>query len=337
MKHADRKMTIAAVALLVSGTLIACQVPVFRYALERWGADDYRVIVLHDGDLSAAQSESLALLKKRAEKKTENATSVLVTTINVATQSKAMTPEQLAAWAKHSDRSTPLMLVHYPAANKVSHKAPVSSRELTKESVSELFDSPVRRQLAQNLSKGDSAVWLFVPCGRREADDAALARLKKQLAADSDWLEVPSADELEVKPEVLENVKIPLKMQFSTLTVRRDDPAERFLLESLLKSEDDLLDFDEPLAFPVFGQGRVLYALVGKGINSATVRSASQFIGGPCSCQVKNQNPGFDLLLNHNWKKAVGEVLISEPIETVDAEANAPRLLTIPPGRKSRK
>jgi len=126
-------------------------------------------------------------------------------------------------------------------------------------------------------------------------------------------------------------------MQFSTITVRRDDPAEQFLINSLLRSEDDLLDFDEPLAFPVFGQGRVLYALVGKGISTATVRAASQFIGGPCSCQVKNQNPGFDLLLDYDWTKAVGDVLISEPIETVDTEANAPRLLTIPPGRKSRK
>ena len=176
-----------------------------------------------------------------------------------------------------------------------------------------------------------------MPCGREADDEAALKRLKQQLAADSKWLEVPSAEELEVKPEVLQKVKIPLKMQFSTITVRRDDPAEQFLINSLLRSEDDLLDFDEPLAFPVFGQGRVLYALVGKGISTATVRAASQFIGGPCSCQVKNQNPGFDLLLDYDWTKAVGDVLISEPIETVDTEANAPRLLTIPPGRKSRK
>ena len=136
---------------------------------------------------------------------------------------------------------------------------------------------------------------------------------------------------------MLEQVKVPLKIQFTTVRLNRDDPAEQFLLQSLLNSEEDLVDFDRPLAFPVFGRGRVLYALVGNGIASHTVRMASSFMAGPCSCQVKNQNLGFDLLLQTDWNKALGDILISDPIETVDTEANAPILLTIPPGRKSRK
>jgi hypothetical protein len=98
----------------------------------------------------------------------------------------------------------------------------------------------------------------------------------------------------------------------------------------LLNSESDLRDYKEPMAFPVFGRGRVLYAVVGQGISADTIRKASSFIAGPCSCQVKEQNPGFDLLLSCDWDELVGETFISEPIPEGDSE---PKLLTIPAGR----
>ena len=113
--------------------------------------------------------------------------------------------------------------------------------------------------------------------------------------------------------------------------MKRDDPAEAFVLDALLNSEEDLRDFDEPMAFPVFGRGRVLYALIGKGISPETIGIATTFITGPCSCQVKNQNPGFDLLTGLDWDKAVGDHLISEPAPDT---SGAPKLLKIPPGKK---
>ena len=44
---------VAIVLLSVSSMLEACSVPVFRYALERWQAAPYEVIVLHRGALDA--------------------------------------------------------------------------------------------------------------------------------------------------------------------------------------------------------------------------------------------------------------------------------------------
>lgn len=319
--------------VFISATLLACQVPVFRYALERWNADQYKVIVLHNGPLGPSQTKAMATLKKFAEGMTGLPATVSVQAVDVKTDSEKLSAEMQKAWKNHADSATPLMLVHYPKGNQVGHKGSMYQAGLTEENVRVLFESPVRTKLAKRLSAGDSAVWIFVPCGRKDDDDAALSRLEKQLKADAAWLELPSAEELEVEPEVLEKAKVPLRIQYSTLTLSRQDAAEAFLLQSLLHSEEDLMDFDEPLAFPVFGRGRVLYGLVGKGISPETVRSASTFLTGPCSCQVKNQNPGFDLLLPVNWSKAVGDVLISEPIQSVDTEANAPRLLTIPPGR----
>lgn len=315
----------------------ACQVPVFRYALERWDADLYRVTVLHDGRMKPDQLKALDTLRKLSEGRAGKSAVLTLRVIDASSDEarRQLRADELRSWKRRTPAEGPLMLVNYPVANGVGRGAAMFTAPLSVSAVNGLIDSPFRRKLADRLGQGDSAVWIFVPCGREEEDQAAMQRLEQQLTADAAWLELPSAEELEVEPEILEQVKVPLQIRFSTLTLRRDNPAEKFLLDSLIHSEDDLADFDEPLAFPVFGRGRVLYALVGKGIARDTIRAASSFMAGPCSCQVKNENPGFDLLLRTDWNKRLGDVLISEPIESVDTEALAPKLLTIPPGRKS--
>ena len=88
---------------------------------------------------------------------------------------------------------------------------------------------------------------------------------------------------------------------FSMLRLDRSNEEEAFFVASLLQSEEDLMGIAEPMAFAVFGRGRVLYALVGQGINPSNIRRACEFIIGPCSCQVKDTNPGIDLLLKATW------------------------------------
>ena len=54
-----------------------------------------------------------------------------------------------------------------------------------------------------------------------------------------------------------------LKLSFSVVTLRAGDAAEKAFRETLLNSEDDLKELEhEPMAFPVFGRGRALNALV---------------------------------------------------------------------------
>lgn len=323
-------------ALIVIGLpLFACQVPVFRYALERWQADRYQIVVLHDGPLSEQESQALELLKAASVPAPDQPALIDLRSVDVSQPKPGTDPRLLKWWQSASPEGTQV-LAFYPPANGVARQAPLHNMALNVANVENMFESPVRAKLLQELESGASAVWIFVPCGRAEDDEAALQMLESQMAADANWLELPTAEELEVKPQVLKQTKIPLKIDFSVVTLDREDPKEQFLLQSLLNSEEDLKDFDQPLAFPVFGQGRVLYCLVGKGIAEDTIRAASSFMAGPCSCQVKNQNPGFDLLLKSNWQKALGNVLISEPIETPNGEALTPKLLTIPPGRNAK-
>ena len=45
--------------------------------------------------------------------------------------------------------------------------------------------------------------------------------------------------------------------------------------------------------------------LIGKGINARMIDQIAGFVTGACSCQVKAQNPGTDLLIQKDWDAAV--------------------------------
>jgi hypothetical protein len=308
--------------LLVAGSAWACQVPVFRYAFEQWDPDRYRILVFAENvnDDLAAAIESLR----------RNSGVTRCADIELIRPDQLTDTRYAQLWKEHGSAGKPLALTLYPAKAAAIGGTVAHVSGATREDLSSVVDSPVRQEIAQRLSAGQSAVWLLLESGDEALDQAARQTLQQQLDLDALWLELPTPEEMEIKPEILEQVKVKLRVGFSVISVRRDDAREKFLINCLLNSEADLRNFDAPVAFPVFGRGLVLYALVGKGIAPDTIRAASSFICGPCSCQVKEQNPGFDLLLNHDWDAAVGETKISQPIAGAGA---TPKLIPIPAGR----
>ena len=43
----------------------ACNVPVFRYALERWQSDEYELVILHNQDLTPSEKTKIESIAKR--------------------------------------------------------------------------------------------------------------------------------------------------------------------------------------------------------------------------------------------------------------------------------
>lgn len=52
---------------------------------------------------------------------------------------------------------------------------------------------------------------------------------------------------------------------------------------------------------------------VGKGINVENLVDCMVFLAGACSCQVKDQNPGMDLLMSWDWEKSAEIMAASDP------------------------
>ena len=322
------QFTLVLIALFATSAL-ACKVPVFRYALERWSADKYEVLVIYHGSLDAASQRLVDKLKSPKLSATANFE------IQVVSADDLHEKRLVALWNNRTEDAYPLMVVLYPRTAMEVPDRILSVQPLTEPHIEQLLHSPVRAQLVQRLSGGQSAVWIFVPGGDKTKDAAASKVLEERIAVNRERLTVPTAEELEIEPSILAKNKIPLRIEFSVIKLDREDPREAFLLNSLSKSEADL-EANQPMAFPVFGRGRVLYALVGDGIMAETADTACQFMAGPCSCQVKNQNPGFDLLIDSDWEGAVAGSIISAAIPNEPEEPEEPRLLTIPPGRRNR-
>lgn len=294
--------------LALCATAQACSVPVFRYALENWRADPYVVTVFHRGPLTAEQEELLSVLKPVNEDGYPSA-NVFVRTVDLDDDLGEATQ---AVWDQHQTDVLPHVVV------QVSGKfgAPASdvwSGPLTEENVTALINSPKREAIQKQLLEGSSVVWVFLDSGDAEKDDAAFETLKSEIEKLQLSLQLPEIDpadfaELSVAPEAL-------KLEFSAVRVDRDDPAERMLVEMLLSVESDLRNeefVNEPMAFPVFGRGRALYALLGNGIQQATIEDACRFLVSACQCTVKAQNPGVDLLMPVDWDRYVEPAMMME-------------------------
>lgn len=283
-------------ALLFAMPASACSVPVFRYALERWRSDPYHVVVFHRGPLSA---ETQSLIEALSPEGRAGALAANLQ-LHVVDLDGGVQPELLELWRSQETDTLPWMVVGYPQP-----QAPAWSGPLTERSVQRLLDSPIRRQIARRILSGQTGVWILLESGDPQKDDAAFAALQRQLARAEATLKLPEIDERDIRDGLVSVDPAELKISFSTVRLSRDDADEALFVAMLLGSEPDLREFDEPIAFPVFGRGRVLYALVGPGINDNTISEACATLVGPCTCQVKDQNPGIDMLMAVDWDSLV--------------------------------
>jgi hypothetical protein len=309
-KETDRPMlnrilrvAVVVIIALQAAAVSACSVPVFRYALEQWQADNLQIVVFHRGELSAEQQALVA----RIEPKDLDAKFVANVWIKTVDLDEAQDKDVLALWETQSkakaSESLPWMVVLPPPKSMGS--GPVLSAPFTDANVDNLLDSPARAELAKRLIKGDSVVWILLEGGTKDKDAAAAEILTSELKRLETVIEPP-----EIDPEDIADGSDPgeIKIKFSVIRVSRDDPKEKSFVDMLLATEPDLRDaeFDgEPMALPVFGRARSLYALIAKGINAETVEDASRFLTGACQCTIKAQNPGVDLLTSPEWDRHV--------------------------------
>jgi hypothetical protein len=262
----------------------ACDTPVFEYALTRWPADDYEIIVFHRG--GAGAGAPLAHLRAAG-----GAANLAVRESDLA-QGKLYT-ELLDA---QPAASLPWMVVRYPAweepsadagpadlaARRVAWAGPADTN-----AAAAWLDSSARRELVRQLVAGRAVVWILLESGDRAQDDAAVAPL--------------------LSPALLRSGDTRAGgdgLSCATLRVSRRDPQERALTAMLTGMSPGAAERSgEPMVFPAFGRARVLPPLIGAAITTQSLAHVAAFLSGPCACEVKDENPGADLLVAADWEK----------------------------------
>jgi hypothetical protein len=283
-----------AVVLLGAAEARACMIPVFRYALERWAASPYEVVVFHRGELEQVDREALEEFAKMPA-------NLVIRLVDLGAGAAA---EDEALWKHQGGRAAnelPWAVVRYPESGD---KAPVVwAGKVQKTRLIEQVDSPARRELSRRLMAGDSCVWVVLGSADQEKDQRVAAELEAELKRLEKSLKLP-----EIAPDGPQlNSPLPLKIRFSVLRVARDDPRETALVRMLKVAEPDLAQSDDTLVIPVIGRGRAVSALAGSRINGARIGAFAEFVCGQCSCEVKELNPGIDLLVAADWDAIFGE------------------------------
>lgn len=303
----------------------SCSVPVFRYALEHWSGDAYHAFILKSGPLSADEEKLVAELKSA--------------NLSVSTADLAASPdaESLALWKRAGSPAGPTFVLKAPRFQAVAPA--VWSGPLDADSITAALDSPARREIARRIGEGESAVWVLLESGDKTQDDAAEKVLRERLDYLGGVLALPKLDDQDIKNGLVSVPDDGLRLAFSIVRLSRAERAERAFVSMLLATEADLAGQTAPMVFPVFGQARVLYALVGKGINQETIDTAAHFLIGSCSCQVKEQNPGTDLLVTVDWKRLLKDQAIGaqDLPKASDIVSAMPETVTIKPHTSDEK
>lgn len=304
----------------------ACNVPVFRYALERWDADPYEIVVFHSAPLTPEQQALVEMIEKRGQDRLAN---LAVNRVNLAGE---WSQPLRMLWSAQVNPSPPWMVVRYPRQTGIEHST--WAGPLSAETVRSLLESPGRRDIAQKLMNGDAVVWLLLESGDKRCDDEVGQLVQAELRKLEQSLVLPQQSQLD--PPI--NPDLPLKIAFSTVRVARTSPAERMLVNMLLNWNTNLTTKTEAMLFPIFGRGRVLPPAIGKEIRAEAMREMAEFLTGPCSCEVKEINPGYDLLLAADWNSLPGyqEVMLPEPPPLIGMSQFAAAAATNPTAPSSR-
>lgn len=246
---------------------LACTTPVYQYSLQRWPADPYQAVVLYRDSLSPSDSKLLMALDTMINTYQPPA-NLIVKPVNIS----GPLPRELSGLSGITPTgSVPLVVLCYPQV--IQGGRPVWSGPLTSNLVQVLVMSPARTRIAEGLLQGCSGMWAFVESGDTQKDTEARARLQAQ--------------------------------NLPVVTISRADPRETITIAMLMHSELDLFGYrDQPMVFPLYGRGRAVYSLVGRGIIRDNINDVRRFLEGPCACEIKMQNPGTDLLMGANWNDA---------------------------------
>ena len=282
-----------AIILALSVSAHACSIPVFRYGLDRWPADRFTLEVAPGDASDAAVAHFLRNF-------TDN------TPLNLRVE---RLPEDSTA---HSS-------LRPPGADRNAWQ--VWSGKLDGAQIKALTESPARKEIVRRILGGDSVVWVLVTSGKGDADAAVAAQLDKRLHYLEQITQIPPIDPNDPSSQLGPGPALGVK--FSMLRINADDAAEKPFVAMLAGAKADEMGNHGTWLAAVFGRGRVLGAWGARDFGDEQIDEVCLFLLGACSCQVKRENPGWDLLLAEDWDtdlQAMGVPPLDAP-ETIRAAA----------------
>lgn len=287
----------AAAILFAAAAARACNVPVFRYALERWPPDPYALVIAHTGDLDEAG-------KAVAESLREAPLEVVDLKLD------GEIPERFAALKPVAEKAE-LPHFYLLGPRDLDPAKPVWSAPFTAANVQLLLASPAREQLGRDFAAGHAAVFFFIPGPDAAKNTEARTALQQKLDTLASQIQLPPELTETLAPDEMATVGKDLKVRFALRDLDLEAPAEALLRATLEWLLPDLKQRQGPYLATVFGQGRLLDLMPWDATAPDKLEQIGGFLAGACSCEIKAMNPGFDLLTSINWGETVSGNYVS--------------------------
>lgn len=327
----SRVVLCGAALVVCSAFAAACNIPVFRFALERWKPDTCELIVFHRMAMSADDQKIVQDLE-RAALANDGEANLNVIRCDLSHNDDQELNDLWLSFKETTGSRLPVLV-----ARSLKGRGKTINHwygSLQEAQTTGLVKSPVRSELTGRLQSGDAIVWLLLKSADAEKTAAVRQLLTEQCRVLPRKVELPEGIGL---PGSELYSEVPLLLQFSVLEIDPGDDKEQFLVRQLTGFQADAATAGEPLIVPVFGRGRALEVIPAPQLNADLIHELTEFLCGACSCQVKEQNPGFDLLLSTNWNDALfGDDAEGPPPEAAvgNGQRTSPELVPIPSGRK---
>ena len=150
----------------IASAALPCNIPVFRYALERWQPDLCELIVFHDGQLSAEDETFVSELESAAFDNQALANARIIRS-NVDAKPDDNHQDVLKMLREEQAIKLPYLVVR----TKLGRGQTVNHwrGSLQKARSANLLQSPARKDLIQRLLRGDSIVWLLLQSPTKNA------------------------------------------------------------------------------------------------------------------------------------------------------------------------
>jgi hypothetical protein len=294
MKKTAAKLTLLIICYFyVMSSLMACTNPVYMYAFDHWRPDYYDAVIMYKGSLSDSQVKTIDILNEAISAGKLN---IRLQTIDIESDS-----------ARNKYHLKEDNTVEYPRLSlwfpkEMGNTSPFWSVKLSEENIKAIIQSPARISLINDLQRGVPSVWIFIPSGKKETDQKALSTLQREIKLANDSL----------KKDMQNESKTAVFVPLSIITLAKDKPAEAYTLCMLLNALGGIENTSGPKVLPVFGRGRLLCKVQDQMIQKEIIQSLCKFVTGPCACQVKESNPGMDLLLYSDWQNSFTNHLPAE-------------------------
>jgi len=171
--------------------------------------------------------------------------------------------------AKREDIDKPYYALYYEKRHFSSYNDAVE--------IAKLISSPLRDTIAGKLKEGKLCVIVYLKSDIADKDAKGLAEIKKAVSGS------------------------PFGGIIPVIELSRSNMAEKHFISMLLNVEDDLKSIKEPMLFGVFGRFKALEPLVAGGITEENINLMIDFLTADCSCLIKDNLPGTDILYVNDW------------------------------------